>query len=475
MNFDFIHEDVIGGKKYVEVNVGERADDIAVKTILYSMPSFIPPTTLSAANNEQIISYDVTADRFVQLSMIPDKMTPGEFLAMMKNLTEALVGCDDYFMSPLNFLLTENHIYVNPRTYDVRLIYVPVDEPLFDESEVNGNVFKISRQFAKTESGWNDIVVRMFKMYENTSLYEASDTYRQMYEENLSKTEGKHENKSEHEAYQGLSPSDKINREDYFNRGSGNLRENINVSRPESKPFESEPQDTGKQKREKSFFGRDKSKDIVKDKKAIKDKPEPKSGKRQDGGIFSGSRQQEPVADLRKEPDLAIRQVPVYNDEDDSAQSLPRGARFYTDDDDDGATQPPQGMQIYQDDDTTQPPRYFKMMSARFDYCGEKNNRNLPQIIRIEMNNGKFIIGRVSKSKSVCDFSFPEDTEGVSSIHACITESDGGYYITDMNSKFGTYVEFHKITPTKAVGLNNGDRVSFSMGVDYEFRIENMR
>ena len=56
--------------------------------------------------------------------------------------------------------------------------------------------------------------------------------------------------------------------------------------------------------------------------------------------------------------------------------------------------------------------------------------------------------------------------------HALIKEQGGRYFIYDMNSHYGTYVEKNRIPPQQAIELNDGDRISFSPEIMYEFKIE---
>jgi hypothetical protein len=109
--------------------------------------------------------------------------------------------------------------------------------------------------------------------------------------------------------------------------------------------------------------------------------------------------------------------------------------------------------------------------SARLDYCGVQG-KNLPKVIRIELNNGSFSIGRIAGGKANCDYSFPDGTEGVSRMHAQIKEMGGKYYIFDMNSSFGTYINATQIPPQQACELTEGCKVAFSPAALYEFHYE---
>jgi pSer/pThr/pTyr-binding forkhead associated (FHA) protein len=57
------------------------------------------------------------------------------------------------------------------------------------------------------------------------------------------------------------------------------------------------------------------------------------------------------------------------------------------------------------------------------------------------------------------DMSFYDPEGFVSRRHAQIIKAQNGYFITDMDSKNGTYVNDRPLTPQKPRLLRNGDRI----------------
>lgn len=484
---DFVSEEVLGGKTFVTVTVKDEADEAAFRTIAFSKPMFVPPVTLSEENDELIFSFDVTAERFLKLSMLPNAMSPTEFLAFMKNLTQALVNCDDYFMNPLNFLVLEDYIYINPKDYDVRLIYAPFCESIFSESNISSNIFRISRRFAKTVGdGWQDIITRLWNMSESTSVYEASELFNALYDEHKGNEHVVEETPAARTTYTPTpslrtKPNDAPREPDRIPTASQEPPVNFPIMR--------EPET---EKKKKGLFGFGEKSD-KKDAKKEQLKKEPK--KQEKGGLFSNQAKEDkpatPAKAVENKPvkesrgffgggNKSVLSKPQQLNTSNWSQSsanvdvtvLPPGEYDQHSD----VTQPPPGAYVQYDDDTTQPPPgYQNISSARFDFCGGKNMQNMPETIRVELKDGVFMIGRVKNGKNTCDFAFPESTGGVSHLHARVSEKDGRYFITDMNTRYGTYVGFYKIAPMKEIELNDGEMVSFSMGVDYEFHIERGR
>jgi hypothetical protein len=83
---------------------------------------------------------------------------------------------------------------------------------------------------------------------------------------------------------------------------------------------------------------------------------------------------------------------------------------------------------------------------------------------RIVINKGKFIIGRLG---SMVDHIIQDGTIG--KLHAEIKYSDGSYYLVDLNSKNGTYINGERITSNKEYEMKSNCRIGFS-GYEYNFR-----
>lgn len=76
----------------------------------------------------------------------------------------------------------------------------------------------------------------------------------------------------------------------------------------------------------------------------------------------------------------------------------------------------------------------------------------------ISVNKSRFIIG---KNQSIADYCIM-DNQTVSRKHAVLYENDGNWYIDDMDSLNGTYVNGSRILPGQAVQLKDGDEIALS-------------
>lgn len=80
---------------------------------------------------------------------------------------------------------------------------------------------------------------------------------------------------------------------------------------------------------------------------------------------------------------------------------------------------------------------------------------------RIVINKDRFTIGRLG---SMVDHVIPDGTIG--KLHAEIKSRDGHYYLTDLNSKNGTYINGERIASNREHQINGTCRIKFS---DYEY------
>ena len=461
---DFIKEESAGLKMFATVSLPGGIDETSFKTMDFSTPPFVPPVQRYEENGEHILSYDVTADRYVKLSLFgPAEISPVNFAALMKNITAVFNKCDDYFMSPLNFIIHEDYIYVRRQTFEARLIYVPLEEPLYTEDEMCRNIFRIVRRIIKTDREWSLVGTHLFAMTEETSIYKIADMFSRLYEEY-----GGASNYPVNQVNLAPPPAAAANREP--ERPQPQPAAAPQQSPPQNaQNFQAAPQPAppafsggnrfGGQQQPNQFGMQQKSpKDLKQEEKARKEreKQEQKLKKgNPGGGMFSGAKppQQQPQPQFNMQqqnaPEYANAAAPV---------SAPAPI---------SVTDESEHTQLLSGEST----QLLSQVSARLDYCGQPG-KNLPKIIRIDMNNGSFSIGRIASGKSNCDYSFPDGTEGVSRNHAQIRETGGKYYIFDMNSSFGTYVNSVRIPPQQACELTDGTKVAFSPAALYEFHMD---
>ena len=100
------------------------------------------------------------------------------------------------------------------------------------------------------------------------------------------------------------------------------------------------------------------------------------------------------------------------------------------------------------------------------------SDNGLPIFIPLALQGTPFVIGRDDILNLIrkCNFEFPKNTGGVSHRHAEIEQTVCGYFITDLNSRAGTFVNGKRIKPNEPCMIQHGAQVSFgNNGADYIF------
>ncbi|MGE5544584.1 MAG: DUF6382 domain-containing protein [Bacillota bacterium] len=103
--------------------------------------------------------------------------------------------------------------------------------------------------------------------------------------------------------------------------------------------------------------------------------------------------------------------------------------------------------------------------TALLEECGYPRLYSLNSAEVIVIDKTRFTVGR---NKDTCDYTI--DNKSIGRIHAQIEEVDGAYFITDLDTKNGTFINGASLLSNKTYQLNNHDRVSFA-NLDYCFKI----
>lgn len=90
---------------------------------------------------------------------------------------------------------------------------------------------------------------------------------------------------------------------------------------------------------------------------------------------------------------------------------------------------------------------------------------DLPKTIPISFENDRFIIGRAIRTgeETGANYEFGAEITPISRIHAEIQRQDELYYLKDLGSSNGTFLNGTKIEPNKAYQIEEGDKIAFAI------------
>ncbi len=85
----------------------------------------IVPLDIRQKNNTFQLYYNITSMLSLNQYLTRTKLKKHQFINMLTAITKTLIMCKDYFLSPNQFIMETEYIYINPATQVVFLMYMP--------------------------------------------------------------------------------------------------------------------------------------------------------------------------------------------------------------------------------------------------------------------------------------------------------------------------------------------------------------
>lgn len=404
----------------------EQLDRKALYTIQADMPGFLVPFHYRNVDGQiECVYYPGNRNR---LHYYLGCRKPEEYVRLWEHILEPLLECGDWFCKPSSFVLDLPFLFIDKDSGTVSYLYVPSNESCMERDALKNMAVAISHQVTVTDQALENQVLRALMQDFQPKAFVQMLRKSVVRQENIVPTEliptpmqntGAdviHVDKSRN------PPSTSII--DTSVKGLDDIEINLNGA----------AQTLKKEKGHGLFGGRNK-----KEKESKKQKIEKK------GGFFGkkGSQSDEIILGAGAE----LPAIPVNQQQVASVYYPPRS------DDDDLTSITPEisGLHLKRD---------------------INSDSTLPESIPVKFRqDGIFTIGRFSKSvggPQSC-FEFAQQTQAVSRHHAAITRMpDGGFALSDIGSKAGTYLNGEKLVSGVQYRLNSEDKISFgTAGANY--------
>lgn len=388
----------------------------ALYTIQNDCPEFLLPFRYRFLDGEVELTYQVGGRS--KITYLAGRRTPMEYGNMWFGLLQPLLDCDDWFMRPECFVLLPEYLYCDKVIQAIRFVYIPSVCPCSETSELKSLVMEMAKMNHATDVNLENKVVwaiQDFNIHSFLQLIKESkgtDPAPVLNAASLAPVQSEHVPKVP--AQSAYTPT---------------------ATRPE-KPIQS---------------GRD-------DEIQIQFSPDRKAEKehKSKGGLF---------ASKKEKPSKAKS---GFWGRKKGHQEIVGGAAAQTPQmlSDAPTSMPLQPMDNVEDDVTVvdEP----KVGGALFRYVGTDGH---PPCIAVSVSLGAvFTIGRFDESVGMpqSDFEFDKKTKAVSRRHAAVERRADGYYIVDLDSSAGTFLNGQKLPPNAPFRMDPGCRVSFGFsGADY--------
>lgn len=427
------------------ISVPERdIDRKAILTLQEELPKFIVPFRVRNVDGQVELTYLLGSRSKLQYFF--GGREPNDYINMWENILTPLLECDDWFMNPFSFLLELQYLYCDKGSKAISYIYIPTNEPCSDFEALKQMAMELSKLNPVSDPTIENAVLRTLmqdfnprEFLQMLKRFKVSDVSNQKPGSQIEMIGQREfripEQKHEEESFNQPAPSPpimpavitptQVNAEQIKSAGgSDDIVINFKRSaKPEEKP------------KGFSFFGGKKDKDTAEEK--------PKKQKKEKKPLpDKADEQREIIMGAAAMPsDVAIPQYqPV-------APVMPQAPAEY--------------------DEITQ----IEGVAAEGTLLRLVGDASLPREIKIEIALGQvFTIGRfdVSLGRAQSSFEFDKKTKAISRRHAAIERDSEGYFVVDLTSSAGTFLNGQKLTPNAPQRLETGVRISFGNGgADY--------
>ena len=413
----------------------EQVDEKALYTIESDRPEFLVPFHYRYVDGSVELIY--TPQKRLSLLFFAGSRPQQDYIDLWKKIVRPLERCEDWFMRRDCFVMDLQYVFLDKDTGEISYLYVPAKQAEQGTAGIRLFLQRVAKQFTTDNAG---LTVRVLE-----SLLEERPFQPEEFLQMLAPFSAGHTVQSvKAAAVPPAAPQESRKAEPVIR--SVPETPPAPAPKPEKPPVPQTPGgshlDDGMD--DMPWGGEEEPK--PKKQKQKKERPVKEKPVREKKPLFSfGKKQQPEQADVQplrggsqlEDIPLAAPPQPDY--------APPQAAYHFTERVDSGETQ-------------------ICFHTPQLRYIGGLNHE---PVILLPTEEGKlFCIGRydVSVGMRQSDFEFPPDTPAVSRKHAAIRLRGGVYYITDLNSRAGTFVNEQKLSPNVERPLAAGDRVSFGGG-----------
>ncbi len=418
-----------------------EVDYAALYTIQSEQPEFLVPFRYCRIDDEVEFTYIIGKNS--KLSYHGGVRNGEEYCRMWINLLQPLIDCSDWFLSPEFFVFSMEYLYYDVSTSTPRFVYIPSAVPTSSSAQLQ----KLVKEVAETQKT-NDIALERKILYglldfQLAAFLQIVKTYT---ESKAIPQSAAPEMKNKNTVVQPvLAAASTPAGHPTSSPESVKVAKQIKTSNPVVVPIQSKLDDDlvidfSEAKAPKTAKGR-------KESKAPKEEKAKFSlfGKKKE-------KQNKPMEEMFAE----VHGIPV------SAARPAVGISSYP------AHSADYPALAYQDDcnEATQIEDVSTKTGLRYVGMGSH-----PSTIEVSNSVGNiFSIGRFDASVGVkqSHFEFPKNTKAVSRHHALIEHKEDGYYLVDIGSAAGTFLDGQKLPINAPFRIVRGQRISFgNSGADY--------
>lgn len=428
MRYEIQSKNDLSGVTLVTRFPEEDLDRKALYTIQADRPDFLIPFHCRHVDGQVECSYQLEQRGKLQYQY--GTRSPREYIDFWGRLLQPLLDCDDWFLKSFSFVLDPQYLYAE-RNGDICFLYIPTVSDCSTYDDLKGMVKELSTHNSVSDPKLENQVLHMI-----IQDFQPAQFLREL---------------------RAAKMPDPVKVQPVQPPVPGPTAGGSLSARPEAGSLAAEPDRKALDSEEKAPGGNEIVIDLDGGGKVKKEsgkglfgikKEKPKQEKR---GLFGGklgkvSKEQKKEIFLGS---AAEEQKPVYTP--GRAEQQPQQVWMSDESESGGLTQLDEGADG--------PCLFLASTEA------------LPGRIPVQIEPGRaFTIGRfdVEVGHKQSDFEFDKLTKAVSRRHAAIERDEKGYFVVDLSSRAGTFVNGERLTPNVPCRLTQGCRICFGTGgADY--------
>ena len=500
---------MLGNKAGAVLEVSrDKIDQIAIKVLKRDIPYFLLPINTLNIDGKMEIRYELNGNR---LSYFNEKMMKKDYINLLKGLLLPYKQCGDWFLNYHNLHLDKHYImYTNKNGYDIRYVYIPIQEELHSEEEIKKFLQEIMINIEVIDDASYPMKLLRILMSDNVSFSELLDKIDEENNKNVlenKKTgvineipkmvEVKNDFFQETNSPQNIrigNKEEKKEEEDHNQKSSVKSKWGIFDSNKEKKSLSEDKKALGKKEETDknsiqkpgdvsygsefgkaevggdimgNLFGNNveapkKQKKDKKAKKNVKENENPGTGKESGllSGLFGNKKAAKDVGNSKNEEihknNISNQEVPVpiimpEVNRQEKKEIFQEEVRNQYDMEDDSTQIFEEEMESIKNDD---------MVILRLE---ESDGFQISPLIEINLSKGYATIGRCDKSgKGICDFNFSSAMSFISRTHLRIEKVGNEIKMIDLNSTNGTFLNGKEMVANVAYTVSSGDLIMFS-------------
>ena len=410
----------------------EHCDEVACGGLKTNHPDYLLPVIFDAHHGTKAVRYTVP-ENYKALAENVSELQIEQVLGLYDKILGMLADCEDCFLQPGAFCMEPAYVYVNEAYDQLKYLYIPEEQVSIDLQSIKYLMVSILEKCDETSGG--KIQLQLYKYF-----YKPKFLLSEL-KEMLSQFKASIESS---EDLQELSP---VQNDFQKNKMTAyrSKKEEIDNQVQESRVKKLEPggRSSYTPKVNRSQLSQDEIEEMV---RSIYHKQEEKESVQENEDSMD-----EPRSGMEIMTEDVTKKV-EQGEQEKSCKETRKHNLF-----DNVFSQGRNPVKTA----ASQSPDYHAILKS----VSVHTRYDLPKRIDVQLIDNRFIIGRATRTgePSGADYEFGSEVTPISLKHAQIEWQEGSYYLRDLGSNNGTFLNGNKIEPQQDYLIEDGDRIAFAV------------